>query len=314
MKKTSYERVVGVSKKEEKVILKKKEDVFKYQSFERSSGEKEKSPEELEIIGLANELSNEIRQRYGLENFDIPAKNIHIVKKDQKKIWQAEIVAGFHRPSAQAIVVPEKSSHLVFGKTVFHELLHFKSYAALQKTKELEPEVMGYRSGLSVISRDGNEVYFSRLNEAVTEEIVKRNMEKISSKSIFKKEIDQSDNIVASYPNLKNKNNEPIFNSDFFYADTYKKEGGKNMLRFHNFVYKRERKILNILIDKLLEKNKEKFHDKDEIFDLFAKGMMTGNILPIGRLIEDSFGEGTFRKIGELDSDIESLEKLIESL
>jgi hypothetical protein len=42
--------------------------------------------------------------------------------------------------------------------------------------------------------------------------------------------------------------------------------------------------------------------------------MMTGNILPVGRLIERTFGNGTLRRIGELDQDMQAQEEFVNSL
>jgi len=44
------------------------------------------------------------------------------------------------------------------------------------------------------------------------------------------------------------------------------------------------------------------------------KGMMTGDILPVGRLVDKTFSKGTLRKIGELDSDIKMQEEFVDSL
>ena len=68
------------------------------------------------------------------------------------------------------------------------------------------------------------------------------------------------------------------------------------------------------MIDKILEKNPDKFQDKEEVFEVFAKGMITGNILPVGRLVERTFGKGTLRKIGELDQDLRAQEEFVNSL
>ncbi len=72
--------------------------------------------------------------------------------------------------------------------------------------------------------------------------------------------------------------------------------------------------MLHILVGKLFERNLEQFTNQDEVFEEFAKGMMTGNILPVGRLIERTFGKGTFRKIGELDEDIQAQIEFVDSL
>ena len=70
----------------------------------------------------------------------------------------------------------------------------------------------------------------------------------------------------------------------------------------------------NTLIDKLLERNKNKFKSRDEILDIFTNTMLSGNIIPLGRLVDETFGRKTFSQIGELDDEIERLEKFIEGL
>jgi len=42
--------------------------------------------------------------------------------------------------------------------------------------------------------------------------------------------------------------------------------------------------------------------------------MFSGNILPLGRLIDGSFGEGIFRKIGELDDSLNQQEEFLNAL
>lgn len=80
------------------------------------------------------------------------------------------------------------------------------------------------------------------------------------------------------------------------------------------FAYESERNILNILMDKIVERNPEKFQDREEVFEVFARGMMTGNILPVGRLVDGAFGNGTLRRVGELDQDMRAQEEFVDSL
>src|SRR6266481_7332039 len=82
---SSFERVVGsVSDAEKENIRREFDDQFDDQAFESLVGkEREKTPEELRIITLANQLTNELRKEHGLADFDIPAQNIHIIKEDE---------------------------------------------------------------------------------------------------------------------------------------------------------------------------------------------------------------------------------------
>ena len=134
--------------------------------------------------------------------------------------------------------------------------------------------------------------------------------------------------IIAKYPRtFISGSKEPLFNEDTFYANIEDKKpwggaagrlfGASEKLKRINtncFTYELERKILNILIDKIFEKNSEKFQEREDVFEVFAKSIITGDILPMGRLIDSTFGRGTLRRIGELDQNIQEQENFVNSL
>lgn len=323
---SSFERVVGnISETEKKQILQDSEERFNDQVFkEMKDKEREKTPEELQIISLANKATNEIRRKYGLEDFDIPPDNIHVVTKEA---WPREKGVAFYNSMMQGIAIREQSAKIVFMKKIFHEMLHFKSYNALQITSGENPEFDEYRVGLTVHTRDGKKMYFTNLNEAVTEEMTKKFATKLFDNSLFTKESKQTKNIMIKYPGSVTASGEPLFSDDTFYAKIEDKEswsetvGHKSDLQEKPkkmitkvFTHQQERKILNTMIDKIYERNSEKFQTRDEVFEVFAKGMMTGNILPAGRLIEKTFGSSTLRRIGELDQNIQAQETFVNSL
>lgn len=325
---SSFERVVGkISEETREQILKSKAEQFDNQIFEELKGkEREKTLEELEIISLANEITNEVRKRYGLDNFNVPAKNIHVIKADK---WPKEKVTtpAVYNTTFEGVVMQEHPSRIVFMNRALHEMLHFKSYKALQITDEKNSLLVDYRVGLTINARNGKKRYFTNLNEAVTEEITRRCFSKLSDKPVLIREIKQTKEIKEKYPDAITNSGEPLFNGDTIYAEVEGKKtwseivgnffgkGEKSKrISTERYSYLKERGILNVLIDKLFEKNKEDFHNREEIFELFAKGMVSGNVLPIGRLIDTTFGKGTLRKIGELDNQIDEQEKIIRSL
>ncbi len=312
-KTSSFERVVGKFPGEDKKeILQEAGEIFSEQSFENMEKiERGKTSRELEIISLANKATNELRTKYDLDKFDIPAKNIHII---QKEFWSDEKSTAHFASMCQGIALCEQSAGIVFMEKIFHEMLHFKSYNALQIIKEGNSELGEYRVGLTMHSRDNKEFYFVNINEAVTEEMTRIFIRKLSENSLFKKEIKQTIDIIKKYPREKSASGELIFNNDTYFAEIIKERGGMEHIAAKEFTYSRERKILDILIDKLFEINSDKFKRREDVFEVFAKSMMTGNILPLGRLIDGTFGKGTFRKIGELDDDIEAQEKLAVAL
>jgi hypothetical protein len=303
---SSFERVVGkASENEKKGILKEKDAQFNNQYFEElTDKEREKTPKELQIINLANQCTNEIRKKYGLSSFDIPSKNIHIIKKDK---WPKE-ESAFYSSMMQAMALREQSAGVVFMKKVVHEMLHFKSYNALQV---MDNDIGEYRVGLTVSTRDGENMYFRNFNEAVVEEMTKNILAKFAGNPLFVEEVNQTNGIINRNYDAKMSNGENLFDRDTFYAEM---ENGSNKINTESFTKEKERKILSILIDKLFERNKEIFKSREDIFEMFSRAMMTGNIIPAGKLIDNTFGVGIFRKIGELDEKINEQEKFVHSL
>jgi hypothetical protein len=324
---SSFDRVVGkVSETEKEHILEQAAERFDDQVFDNLKGkERKKTEAELQVITLANELTNNLRRQYGLEDFDIPSQNIHVISEEAWELCVYADSSAVYAPSQQAIAAREQPANIVFMKKTLHELLHFKSYGALQVPVD-QSKVDEYRIGLIVHTRDGKTEYFKNLNEAVTEELTKRLLSIVQDHPLFTSEIEQSRNIRDRYPDALGKNG-PLFNSDTFYAEVQgKKSWGEAVGRMfgfpepikkisvERFTYVTERRIFNLLMDKLFEKNKEQFSDREAVFHVFAKGMMTGNLLEIGRLVDGTFGIGTLRDIGELDDNINEQIRYVESL
>lgn len=327
--KSSIERVVGATSEVEKEILKEKAELFDNQIFESLKGaEREKNAEDLEMIGIANYATNAMRLKYGMEEFDIPAQNFHIIPGHEwVKDQSLDGIAGVYNSSMQAVVMRDTgATSLVMLSTFIHEALHFKSYNALQiLDADNRSEKIGltniskaksYRDGLMTRSRDGKEHYFSELNEAITEELSKRLMagmkNELEESPLFAEEIRQTQELIKKHSSTIADNGRRLFTSDTLYAETTEPDNfldatmiflGKRSekIRTKVFAYGKQRRMLNSLIDKVWSKHKDIYKDQEEVFDVFAKAYMTGNLLTIGRLIEDTFGEGTFRKIGELN-------------
>ncbi len=312
--KPSFERVIGSnSDAEQEKILREAGERFDDQAFESlKDKEREKTPDEFKMISLANAATNEIRRKYGLDDFNVPADNIHVIKKEA---WWKEKSSGVFVARLQGVAIEEGRSKSGFMKTAFHEMVHFKSYHSLQLTAEENPELLEYRMGLVCHSRDGKDMYFKNLNEAITEEITKRYAKKFVDEDLFKEEVEQTRKIMRDNPDAITESGSPLFNGDVFYAEILNElPNGQLEISVDRFTYPSERKILNILIEKILARNSDKFKNKDEVFEVFEKAMITGQILPVGRLIDETFGPGTLRRIGELDEDIQAQRELVDKL
>ncbi|MCX6735649.1 MAG: hypothetical protein NTZ13_01040 [Candidatus Parcubacteria bacterium] len=305
-KKSSISKVVGkLSEARKQRILERFEDTFNFQDPHWE--EKKKTPEELEIIAIVNNATNEILTKYGLLKFDIPTENNHILEK----IDEDELLNGQHRPLRQENVLEVNPMFSGLCRTIFHETLHFKSYGAVQQPDiDNGSELEVYRQGLMIKSRDGKKIFFRNLNEAVTESMTKKYFSKLLSNPLFKKEQEETQALQAEY--YKEKGREVP--EECFVLAIKKGSDGSTSYNGEMFAYKNERHALETLIQKLSERNPERFKDESEVMEMFEKAMLTGNIFPIGKLINTTFGEETFRKIGELGEDTEGFNEFVEKL
>ena len=67
---------------------------------------------------------------------------------------------------------------------------------------------------------------------------------------------------------------------------------------YRDFSYGNERSALHKLMQTIQEKNSEQFASEEAVFDEFAKAYFAGNLLPIARLIDKTYGEKSFRAVG----------------
>jgi hypothetical protein len=320
LQKTSVRRVVGKAPESDKQkILKWREAAFSDQKTEE--GETPMSPEQIQIADMVNKATNEILQKYGLPVFDIPPANIHVILK---KYWKGQKFNSYYTQKHQKVVLKE-NGHLSDDLIkVFHEMLHFKSYGAAQILMGDEKLIQQYRTGLQITARNGERDIFTNLNEAVTEEMTKKYVSKLLDNPLFKKEQDRTQKEKRKF--------QPSTMEDVYYMENVDEQPMRNAIRrifkmpekkysyYMAYSYENERETLNTLIAKLFTKNPGKFKDENEIMEMFEKAMLTGNILPIGRLIDTTFPKktpeenGTFRQIGEMGEDTEGLKKFIEEL
>jgi len=327
MKESSIERVVGNLPVEtkEKTLL-DMADRFLQQNFPELRGkEKQKSPEETHIIECADNATNEILREYGLESFPVPLSNVHIIREEAWP-WKTK---GEYQPFVQAVLLREEANRIAQMDRTMHELFHFKSYTAIQKpiadTDSKSYKI--YRLGFIASSRDGKKIYFTNLNEAITEELVKRRLAKFLTDPIFAEEVARNKEIAHYFKNSRLPNGELLFTDDTLFAEAIGRDRkGALVTKLSldpeinwgvgrkTFGYVDERKIFNKLIDKIFEPNQGKYNSREQVFDLFAKAMLSGNLLPVGKLIDRTFGVGTFRAMAELDSELDKLEVFIENL
>lgn len=160
----------------------------------------------------------------------------------------------------------DRRSDLQTAITTFHELWHtLGSHKAIQIN--IKGKIDWYRSGFNVKSRDSEQKYFYRINEALTGFMTKRFVDEVLELDpIFKNEIEK-------------------IKTDGLEVDTTRQG---------------EVRMLHDLAESIYKKNQDVFKSSKDVINLFLKGEVTGNIMPIARVVEKTFGKGSFRRLGEV--------------
>lgn len=279
------------------------------------ANEKQKDPYEIEAIRGANKITNEFLAEFGLTEFDIPEKNVHIIPPNLfRELESKPTTIALAMLEKQAIALNGDATRQPFMKlsTILHEMTHLKGFLSLEM-HEGESEKLR-RGGLTVYtspkkSRDGASFEaFRGMDESIVAEIEKRYTPRLVRENPYLKG-EQNRQMSEESVALKQKiaTEEGLDMSEIFLVNEEAKS-------YATFPYKPQRKVLNYIVDALYESGGEKFKTRDEAMKLFFKAHFTGNIVPVARLIEQSFGKGSFRIIGMMDTDKNSAGMVMDYL
>lgn len=307
------DRVIGnIETAQDDVAETDKKRVLEFEKLQR-----EKTKEELLIIELVDKSTDLELQKYGVKSIRLRPEDVLIVDEDK---WESsekvreigrQRCHGFYSFVSGKEVIRGQKSKLRCLALLLHETIHYKSYHAQQLLKDAALEDTNkatvYRNGLRTVTRDGSEINFAGLDEAVTDELAKRIFARIAKTNpLFEEESRETEQAIA-HPNREGKLlfysdniGEPLGMRDVAHGQVYYcSEDLKNVGCFH---YALESKWLREIIQGLYSANTHKFKNEEEIFDLFVQGMLTGNILPIAKLVDKTFGKGRFRELGKFNT------------
>ncbi len=282
--------------------------------------ERKKTPDELKMLDIANRATNALVKRYGGTPFDIPPENVHVLPSDVILDSTERDVEGAYNLLCQSSYVYEQEGMTPFVAIAAHEMIHAKSRSTIRKTEG--GGVLNHRVGLR-LTRDENRPgkdYFRWMNEAITEELTIRFVKVFREMTAAQAENDETEELLAAAP-AENKSEiffatrrKEVVSGPSWLSWTKKKSTvSSETISYAAFAYKKERKLLDKLIDALYRENSEAFKDRQEIFDIFARAMLSGNLLPLGRLIDRTFGPGSFRHFGNNRTDPQAIEARLEA-
>ncbi|HAU07975.1 MAG: hypothetical protein UW46_C0001G0133 [Candidatus Yanofskybacteria bacterium GW2011_GWF1_44_227] len=315
-----FERKSGISK-----VLRTDAEVFQdlygdiLNSNVTKSYEVAKSPEWIEALGQINSFLREFVSEYGGEPIDVPAKNIHVIDRHnlpKSASDKTQEFNGLYSPESQAIFIFVDSSYsdLKAAIRVVHELLHFNSFQSIQnasrgKKFRFEKDeddggelvILGPRRiGFEIFSEKKNKIFFHNLNEAITEELMKRFDKRYFGRlALTKKEYEERELKRSEIAKKSAEDgNREIAADDLAVVRDFKTKDGPSIKLREGYAYSEERKELGSLVREIYVKNSDEFSSEEDVFKLFAEAVMTGRLLRIARIIERTFGEGSFKQFG----------------
>lgn len=280
----------------------------------------EKTPDHIEFIRLANEATNVLMKESGVESYDVPEQNYFMVG-DEAYEWVSgsnESTGAFADNPHQLVFFRKDSveSRLGLALSTFHETLHLKGKIVMEAVQEKDREDGGVkrlnliRAGWSVIStdiqnqKDSEHGHFIGLHEAVVVGAQRQYFQQLLQMPQFSAEKAYRDQPEVQHDIQGICEEFDLDSEDIFSIDIENE-------KFKSMGYAIQYRVLSYVCDCIA---KDRGMNRGEVFKMFLNSQFTGNIVSVGKLVEQSFGNGGFRRLGDMDTDDRSGIKTIEAL
>ncbi|MCC6520834.1 hypothetical protein IT403_02545 [Candidatus Nomurabacteria bacterium] len=323
MEKGPVIRTIGNASSEKKEMSKKEIINALFNHFESLSPQEEeelrkheypKSEKEISVINFANQETSRLMKEAGIEPYDIPTENFHIIPSDlyKKAGGDNSIARAFTNKQGILFDAQEfRDNPLHFGSTAIHESLHLKAHLSLEVQEKGEKiRKTPYREGVTIKALQGHDFHrhFAGLHETIVAETQKRLLPKLLDcpALITQKEWLLSDEAKKIKNELIEKRKIP--ESDIIWV------GKKGDDDWESIQYTQQRKVLNYVCDEIKKQFPNEYKNIDDVYKVFLNAHFTGRLLDIAKIVEKTFGEGSFRILGNMETDRESGVLHLESL
>mgnify|MGYP000868879778 CR=1 FL=1 len=312
-------RIIGGASIEKKEQTRKEIEQALFSHFESLSPQERellkkfeypKSEKELALIDFANEETSRLMQEAGIEPYDVPVENYHIIPPElyKKVVGDSGTAATFN--TKQGIIFNAQNfrdNPVNFGATALHETLHLKAHFSMEVQEEGdEVSKTPYREGVTVRALQSygyHEKYhhhFAGLHEAIVAETEKRLLGKLLDRPELAKEKEWLASDEAKEMRKKLAEKKEIPEDDIIWV------GKKGENDWETVSYLQQRNVLNYVCEEIQKQFPDEYQSADDVYKVFLNAHFTGRLLPLARLVEKTFGEGSFRLLGNMDTDKQS--------
>lgn len=277
-----------------------------------------KTEKEASLIDFGNEITSRLMREAGMPPYNVPEDNFHLIPPElYKKIANKTGVATAYAVK-QGIIFdadPMRDNNVFFGAAALHELLHLKAHLAVEVWEEDgKPGKEIYRSGISALAlrthvrrREGHE-HFGGLHEAIVSETQKRLFGDLIGCPQLAEEKEWLNSDEAKEMRKKLSDRKGIPEDDIIWV------GRKGESDYEVVPYPQQRRVLEYVCAEVQRVFSDRFQSADDVYRIFLNAHFTGRLLPLGRLVEETFGEGSFRLLGNMNTSRESGVLHLESL
>jgi hypothetical protein len=260
---------------------------------------------ERDLIQQLLPLLHEFVESLGFKPKSLSQEQIHffdttsLTVSEKTEVTEPGVV-GAYRPLSQVILVfsaRESTSPLEVADTLVHEMLHSQTYSNIDvgPTEHTSPSRQ-QRIGIRIIRPDRGTTYFRNLDEAVTTTLTGRFFKQYGGQiPTLEAELHSKANFIDMLPK---KHREQAFR-DIARLVRTRDASGNWKTEVIRYPYAREREQLQRLVTDLYEQNAGRFASPDELFKIIVRATFTGRLLPFGRIVERTYGQGSFRRLGE---------------
>jgi len=275
----------------------------------------EKTKKETALINLADQETSRLMQESGVESYSIPPRNIHIISGDlsEKLLMNGNRIA-VAIPSSQRMFLRSRSFEnkpVVFGSAIFHEMLHLKAHISVEVKKDIS---ILSRSGVSINSsikkmkEDEFHEHFLGLNEAIIVEAEKRFIPKLIDNPELSGEKEWMSSDEAEIRRKEISEEVKIPEEDIVWINE------KDTKDFYKIPYHLQRDVFSYICQEVQKQFPDKYQNFDDVYKVFLKACFTGKLMEISHLVEDTFGKGSFRILGDMDTSKSSGISCLENL
>jgi hypothetical protein len=277
-----------------------------------------KTEEQIALLTFVNAEVNRLSGEFRLEPYDIPTENYHIVPSNLYK----KVAKNNSNATAfclkQGIIFEEEAFQdnlLYFGAVALHETLHLKAFYSMEVNEDGEEiHKTPYREGITIraLQREGYHGNYHEHFRGLHEAIVSRVERDLISSLLELPELVKEKEWLASEE--ANKMKKKLAEEKEMPEENIIWVGKKGKNDWERIGYPKHIEVLEYVCFEIQVQFPDKYQDIEEVFKEFLKAHFNGQLLGIARLVEQTFGEGSFRLLGNMSGDKDSAVLHLESL